>query len=121
MSVESWTEEPHRVVRSDSKSAPPVPPKVRPPLPVKPNLPQKPMRPAKPITSFSPGTETRNDLDELYGAVTQCVTVDEMERAFIFFKDLRTRSNYVTVDEVYAFFRQLNRAKFVGINEESEV
>ena len=44
----------------------------------------------------------------------QCVTVEEMERAFIFFTDLRTRSNYVITDEIKSFFHQLNRAKFVN-------
>ena len=113
-SVESWSEEPHRLIRSDSKSAPAIPPKVRPPLPVKPSLPAKPTRPSKPVPSPSPSMEMRSNLDELYGAVMQCVTVEEMERAFIFFTDLRTRSNYVITDEIKSFFHQLNRAKFVN-------
>lgn len=43
-----------------------------------------------------------------------CDSGGDGNRAFIFFTDLRTRSNYVITDEIKSFFHQLNRAKFVN-------
>lgn len=77
--------------------------------------PPPPPKPAKSVFHSLGGLSLSNKTllldDQFFGAVEHMVTVDEMERYFSFFKDLRTRSNYLTFNEVYSFYKQINRGK----------
>ena len=77
--------------------------------------PPPPPKPAKSVFHSLGGLSLSNKTllldDQFFGAVEHMITVDEMERYFSFFKDLRTRSNYLTFNEVYSFYKQINRGK----------
>ena len=99
------------ITDTPSKPLPSLPPKQHQSKP----LPIKPSKSARSILHSSNGLSiSAKSLlvdKEFYGAIEYVITVDEMERYFTFFSDLRTRSNYLTLNEVYSFYKQINRGK----------
>ena len=80
-------------------------PRVLPPKPtriVPPPLPSPSQPPEKPPKSLS---------SVFLGSIVSVITVEEMDRAFRFFMDIRTRGNYLISEEIQRFYRQINRAR----------
>lgn len=42
------------------------------------------------------------------------LTVEEVERAFLFFKDIRTHSDYVHFADLYRFYQHIDKARLVS-------
>lgn len=42
------------------------------------------------------------------------LTVEEMERAFLFFKDIRTHSDYVHFNDLYRFYQLIDKSRPVS-------
>ena len=44
------------------------------------------------------------------------ITVDEMQRAFRFFVDIRTHSDYVRFEDIHRFYQQIDRSRLVRLS-----
>ena len=67
---------------------------------------------APPLPNKSPSNVPK----KYYGCTPSLITVDAMDRYFLYFMKIRTRNNFLLRDEVSAFFAHINQSKIVPIS-----